>query len=224
MTQEGIKLLGELSVSCKGNEEQIELIRRIITVEQLDKVRKAAKFDIWKAVDKRQCSFVLEGVYYHDGTMVASDGNILVVLKSDYPSEYEGKIIKKDGTTIDRRYPKYQQVIDSAKAKIVGSFIPTWDNVARAKRDISLDKKFKGAQGFPWRSVRIADSVAVSYKKALLLESFCKTYGVKSLQYNTNDNIGPGFISGLFAEADGALLYTMTYIVKEDEKAFCCGA
>jgi hypothetical protein len=52
-----------------------------------------------------------DGLLYKDGKIVATNGSVICVLKSDYDSENEGKIIRKNGDLCDRRFPRWEEVI-----------------------------------------------------------------------------------------------------------------
>lgn len=57
----------------------------------------------------------LTGVYHKDGYKQASNGFVYVQLKEDYPKQYEGKVVYKDGTVINADPPKYQNVLPNLK-------------------------------------------------------------------------------------------------------------
>ncbi len=52
-----------------------------------------------------------DGLLYKDGKIVATNGSVICVLKSDYDPENEGKIIRKNGDLCDRRFPRWDDVI-----------------------------------------------------------------------------------------------------------------
>lgn len=53
----------------------------------------------------------MTGVHYADGIIEATDAHVLVRYKGTYPKYYEGKIIRKDGSTVEGRYPNVLGVI-----------------------------------------------------------------------------------------------------------------
>ena len=53
-------------------------------------VKKASIIDF---VSKDENRYFMTGVYYENGFAVATNGRVLIKLKTNYPSEYEGKII-----------------------------------------------------------------------------------------------------------------------------------
>ena len=52
-----------------------------------------------------------DGLLYKDGKIVATNGSVICVLKSDYDPENEGKIIRKNGDLCDWRFPRWEEVI-----------------------------------------------------------------------------------------------------------------
>lgn len=47
----------------------------------------------------------LAGVFHSNGYVFASDTNIIIKMKKEYPSEHEGKIISKNGDVIEMNFP-----------------------------------------------------------------------------------------------------------------------
>lgn len=47
----------------------------------------------------------LTGVYHSNGYVFASDSHVIIKMKKEYPSEFEGKIIAKNGDVIDMNFP-----------------------------------------------------------------------------------------------------------------------
>jgi hypothetical protein len=105
----------------------IELIERAIMETHEDDVKKLLqdflrantvakneKFDIFKYISKndnmRPC---FSGVLHENGYKVASDTDILCVIKSEYDSDFEGKIITQKGEIVDASYPNYRLVMPS---------------------------------------------------------------------------------------------------------------
>lgn len=90
------------------------------------------------------------GVYHDNGYKIALDGHRMAVIKSEYPAEYEGKIIRKSGFIIDEKYPNYKGAIpyreDTQKvellplaiqltklSRIAKNFAPKWQNVSKGE-------------------------------------------------------------------------------------------
>ena len=71
------------------------------------------KFDIHSFCAGKAGSKIdaLRGVHYSNGTVVASDGKILVQKKENYPAEKEGKTVDKKGSAIENEYPDVQSIL-----------------------------------------------------------------------------------------------------------------
>lgn len=76
---------------------------------------KLGKLDLFDLCDKSGLRTVLEGIAHLNGYQYVSDTIILVKLKSEYSSELEGRVMRKDGSLIDEklyaRLPNYESVI-----------------------------------------------------------------------------------------------------------------
>jgi len=52
-----------------------------------------------------------DGILHKDGKIIATNGYLICVLKSDYDTEKEGKVINKKGEICDVRFPRWEEVI-----------------------------------------------------------------------------------------------------------------
>ena len=58
-----------------------------------------------------QTRYFMCGIFYEKGFAIATDGRVLIKMKTNYPPEYEGKIIDpKTGKEIDGKFPAYERV------------------------------------------------------------------------------------------------------------------
>ena len=73
------------------------------------------KFDFYKYVAKDNCHPALCGIFHNKGQKVVSDASILIAKKEDYPEEYEGKILGKDGKFIEAKFPNYESIFPDLK-------------------------------------------------------------------------------------------------------------
>ena len=64
-----------------------------------------------KVVGKDKYNLKLTGIFFEKGQIIASDSRILAIIKMDYPKENEGKIIDKEGNTINEKYVNYNNVM-----------------------------------------------------------------------------------------------------------------
>ena len=101
---------------------------------------KLGKLDLFDLCDKSGLRSVLEGIAHLNGYQYVSDTKILVKLKSEYSSELEGRVMRKDGSLIDEklyaRLPNYESVIPeitSEYQEIKVDFGKLTDIIKRAK-------------------------------------------------------------------------------------------
>ena len=104
---EKINLINNLT----DNETIKALGNEILYIDACNTTVKNSKFDIYKYVSKGSTRERLQGVYYNNGDIVATDGYLLVVLQNQkYNPTYEGKIIGKSGEIFEGKYPNYKGV------------------------------------------------------------------------------------------------------------------
>lgn len=122
MKQTSIKKLSEVynSLNALYNGESVQhdykdlanLIQDVIRAEATTKV-KGSKFNIYDYVSKKdEYRPQMCGVYHNEGWRVACDAHILFAEECEYPAEYEGKTLLKDGSFVEEgKYPKWRSVI-----------------------------------------------------------------------------------------------------------------
>ena len=94
------------------NETIKALCNEILYIDACNTTVKNSRFDIYKYVGKDKARELLQGVYYNNGDIVATDSYLLVVLQNQtYNPMYEGKIMSKTGEIIEGRYPNYQSIM-----------------------------------------------------------------------------------------------------------------
>ena len=109
---EKINLINNLT----DNETIKVLCNEILYIDACNTTVKNSKFDIYKYVSKDKARERLQGVYYNNGDIVATDSYLLVVLQNQkYNPAYEGKIIGKSGKIFEGKYPNYKLLIMPAK-------------------------------------------------------------------------------------------------------------
>lgn len=72
---------------------------------------KLGKLDLYKFAPKDDLRLALRGVYHNEGWQIAASGHMVIAVKQSYAEEREGKIIAKDGSVIEDRYPNWKAVI-----------------------------------------------------------------------------------------------------------------
>lgn len=75
----------------------------------VDAACKKASISDFVSTDKNR--LFMNGIFYEKGFAVATDSRMLIKLKKDYPSEWEGKIIDPNtGKEIEGQFPSYEKV------------------------------------------------------------------------------------------------------------------
>lgn len=67
--------------------------------------------DITSIVNGKEVGAQLRGIHYENGFAVATDGHTMVITRQEYPTEYEGKTIGKNGEVIDLKFPIWVNAI-----------------------------------------------------------------------------------------------------------------
>lgn len=91
-----------------------ELKAKLIDVVRNEVTTKPRKFNIWDYVSDDDIRPYFEGLYQDaEGYEVATNGHILIYRKHDVSADMAGKVVFKDGTTIDSadRYPKWKVIV-----------------------------------------------------------------------------------------------------------------
>ena len=71
----------------------------------------AKTLDFYKFVSSDRCRLFLTGVYYKDGIKWATNGCVALKIKESYPEKFEDKIVSKELTYIEGKFPNVQKVI-----------------------------------------------------------------------------------------------------------------
>lgn len=93
-----------------------EMITEVVRAETV--IMKVGKFSFYDFVVKEKYREVMQGVYHDDGFKVASEGHILIAIREEYDKDFEGKILAKDGSFIEGRYPKWRSVIPQEDGEV----------------------------------------------------------------------------------------------------------
>lgn len=120
MKAESLKAMQNLikNVECNVKDEQFakylkDEFTRIIRIESPQSSN--PKFDFFKYAAKDDSRPALCGIFHDKGQKVVSNANILIAKKEDYPEEYEGKILGKDGKFIEAKFPNYESLFPDFK-------------------------------------------------------------------------------------------------------------
>jgi hypothetical protein len=114
-----------------------EIIESIIRIESETKSKE--KFNLWDYAMKDTLNNVLGCIFYDNGYKVATNGFILAVLKEEYDSTLDGRLMKKDGTFYtDGKYPNWTRVIQSINGDTIRI---DFSKIMEFERDYKVKKK-----------------------------------------------------------------------------------
>jgi len=99
------------------------------------------KFNPYSFVSTEKYSPALQGLYYCNGFITATDRYVLITYKNDYNPEYEGKIIAKDGSIIPFNYVNFKQVIPEDNGMCF--FDISYQRLIDIEQEYKADKKLK---------------------------------------------------------------------------------
>lgn len=137
----------------------------------------------------------LTGVFYDNGYKIGTNGHIMAIVKSDYPSHLEGKIIAKDGSVINKcRYPNYKSAIPLIKE--CKKFAIDTLNLKDA-----IDKANYIKKENPLTYIGITSKMKATVEAAQLILSFIKGYKIKEVYINKKETVL------LFTDSDNTMLY-----------------
>ena len=100
-------------------------LQALCRIESEAEQARLTKFNIYNYVSKDEGRPNICGVYHCNGRKVATDGSILVVLEETYADNLEGKIMLKNGRSVEqefsytRPYPKYESVFSTKEPESV---------------------------------------------------------------------------------------------------------
>lgn len=121
--------------------QTVEEIHNFVKLQIFENTNvKASKFNIFNYCGKKD--FLrpsLNGVFHDKGQRVATDAHQIVVIKSDYPQEYEGKIIDKEGKEIDYKFPNYESLFPKLNSELIEISV----NIEEIKSQFKQYKAFK---------------------------------------------------------------------------------
>ena len=153
--------------SLTDNETIKELCNEILYIDACNTTAKNSKFDIYKYVSKDSTRERLQGVYYNNGDIVATDSYLLVVLQNQkYNPTYEGKIIGKSGEIFEGKYPNYKGVMPAN----LDNYILTQFDYGRLEEINKIDKvKVMAMQDFEKKHYTPVVKIGDAYFKLELL-------------------------------------------------------
>lgn len=99
------------------------------------------KFNLYKYVDKENIYPRLNGVLHKDGYKVATNGCILIRYKCDYPREYEGKVIGKNGKVVNDWFPNWKNAIPKDYKNYPIQIDLDTDKILKWRNEFKKDKR-----------------------------------------------------------------------------------
>ena len=121
MKPQSLKQLTEISYALDQLDQERydkvikQINEKIVNILRLESPTLSSKFRWYDYTDNDKKTYreQMTGIYHDNGYKVASDSHILIAMKELYPEDYEGKILKKDGSFVDesRKYPRWRDVI-----------------------------------------------------------------------------------------------------------------
>lgn len=110
MKQTSIDKISKVYVALQGSEyaKLAELLQDVIRAEAMTPA-KAGKFNLYNYVESSEIRPCMCGVFHDGGNKVACDSHILVAIKEDYPAEYEGAVLLKDGSYVEIEEVKWDK-------------------------------------------------------------------------------------------------------------------
>ena len=147
------------------------------TKETVKRAAKKKTFDIFACCyEDTKRSFIC-GVYHDNGKMVATNGNILAIVRADYDHEKEGKIINRNGSKMAGTFPAYERVIPTKDQLSEPVNIDIINIVKSGQEIVKAFKKMAGKSSLA--CVKIGSDY-IAYEYAKILADFAAAFeGVK---------------------------------------------
>lgn len=183
--------------------KNLEMILKMQSVEEIHNFVKlqifestkisTSKFNIFNYCKKKdELRPYFNGVFHYKGQRVATDTHQIVVIKSEYPAEYEGKIINKDGKEIKSEYPNYEAILPKLNSELTEISLNIDDIKEQFKQYKAFKKIDKNGENphFKFNLNGTKFNIELLHEKALpFLElSPAKVYLYGTKLYITNDN------------------------------------
>lgn len=184
MKPESLKAMQNLilNVEYNANDKQLaeylkDEFTRIIRIESPQSSN--PKFDFYKYAAKKDSHPAMCGIFHDKGQKVASDSHILIAKKEDYPEEYEGKILGKDGKFIEAKFPNYESVFPNLKKSAYTEHEVNFEAFADFVLQIKAEAKLRGCDT-SFAFVQIGGCY-FKFQLFQLLVSYMKEIGAKTI-------------------------------------------
>lgn len=184
MKPESLKAMQNLILHVEYNVKDEQLLKylkdeftRIIRIESPQSSN--PKFDFYKYAAKDDMRPAMCGIFHDKGQKVVSDGRILIAKKEDYPEEYEGKILGKDGKFIDGKFPNYESIFPDLKKSAYTEHEVDFEAFADFVLQTKATAKLRGSDT-SFAFVKIG-SCFFKFQFFQLLVSYMKEIGAKTI-------------------------------------------
>lgn len=184
MKAESLKAMQNLieNVECNVKDEQLakylkDEFTRIIRIESPQSSN--PKFDFYKYAGKDKLRPTMCGIFHDNGQKVVTNANILIAKKEDYPEEYEGKILGKDGKFIEGKFPNYESVFPDLKKSAYTEHEVNFEAFADFVLQIKTEAKLRGSDT-SFAFVQIGGCY-FKFQLFQLLVSYMKEIGSKTI-------------------------------------------
>lgn len=170
------------NVECNVKDEQLakylkDEFTRIIRIESPQSSN--PKFDFYKYAGKDKLRPAMCGIFHDKGQKVVTNANILIAKKEDYPEEYEGKILGKDGKFIEGKFPNYESVFPDLKKSAYTEHEVNFEAFADFVLQIKVEAKLRGCNT-SFAFVQIG-GYYFKFQLFQLLVSYMKEIGAKTI-------------------------------------------
>lgn len=128
------------------SESLAALIKEVLRAEQPD--LKSGSYNIYNFVSKDKNRPEVNGVFYDGEYRVASDLFKLIAEKGEWETALQGKIIGRDGSEIEGRYPKWRSILPrDIEGKMSGYAPHAIDKKALSERIAEYRADYKAKYG-----------------------------------------------------------------------------
>lgn len=176
------------------------------------------KLNLYNYVSKDKNKPILHGVFHEEGYQIATDGQIMVKVKSDYPDAHEKKVLDKKGEILDilwldRPYVNYQAVIKSHLGRDLDIYPLESDFLQSLKSDFKEWKKQrKITKREVYGSYTFENGAVVEIGSFILFLEAAKALGATELLVHS----GEFNMAGVTTEKGVALLAGLTKAPESD--------
>ena len=202
-----MKIINTIKNLFSGKTEK-ETTKKTITTKKAGRAKKAKALDFFKfTVGDKDTRYFLNGVYHEEGFKIATNGRILVMVKSDYEEKFEKVILHKSLVPIEGNFPNYKRIIPdfSKMHKIDFDFMELKKNMKENEGVIKIAKKEDSKFPFIYK---MPNGCLMSYENLQKLIHFMECYPDSKVYAFEDNKKMLAFVSGK-TDSYNALLLVM---------------